>query len=47
VELTGEKVNELLFNADEISVGERASASSSDNDNSGDEDDEDDSNDGD
>jgi hypothetical protein len=34
VELTGEKVNELLFNADEISVGERASASGSDNDNS-------------
>ena len=46
VELTGEKVNELLFNADEISVGERASASSSgdDNDNSGG-DDEDDSSD--
>ena len=45
VELTGEKVNELLFNADEISVGERASASipdDGDNDNSGEDDSSDD-----
>jgi hypothetical protein len=42
VELTGEKINELLFEATEISVGERASAhgagGGSGNDNSADED---------
>jgi hypothetical protein len=51
VELTGEKINELLFDATEISVGERATASvpsgDADNDNDADEDggDEDDSDD--
>jgi hypothetical protein len=42
VEVTGEKINELLFEATAISVGERASASSSDNDNSDEEDEDED-----